>query len=107
MSEKVLMAWVLETARQLNWLVYHTHDSRRSEPGFPDLVMCRKAPMIGQPSELLVVELKTQQGRTTRQQDAWLDHFRSAGIETAVWRPAQCLDGTIVARLGRRRMWGG
>ena len=30
---------VIEYARLMGWLVYHTHDSRHSEKGFPDLVL--------------------------------------------------------------------
>ena len=102
MSEKQLMAVVLRAARRLDWLVYHTHDSRRSAPGFPDILAIRKADRIGLPSEILVIELKAAMGNTTPEQDAWLDHFRAAGIEVAVWRPAQWVSGEIVARLARR-----
>ena len=42
MTEKQFMAQVVELAKLKGWLVYHTYDSRRSEPGFPDLCMVRK-----------------------------------------------------------------
>jgi hypothetical protein len=55
-SEATLLAKVMAEARRLGYLVYHTHDSRRSAPGFPDLVLCN-----GQ--RLLFVELKSRTGK--------------------------------------------
>lgn len=37
--EKVFQAQVLDLAHLSGWLCYHTHNSRRSAPGFPDLVL--------------------------------------------------------------------
>ena len=103
MSEAELLELVRETAYRFNWLFHHNYDSRRSAGnGFPDLFLVRKAAMVGHPSEVLIIELKTAIGRTSRHQDAWLDHFRAAGIEVATWRPADWLSGAIVARLARR-----
>jgi hypothetical protein len=48
--------------------------------GFPDLILLRDGVM-------LVAELKTDTGRTTKEQEAWLRAFREAGIAASVWRP--------------------
>lgn len=50
------------------WRYYHTHDSRRSIPGFPDIVALRG-------HRLLALELKTRRGRATADQLAWLVAF--------------------------------
>ena len=42
MTETELQDLVLKAAEWQGWLVYHTHDSRRSSPGFPDLAMVRR-----------------------------------------------------------------
>jgi hypothetical protein len=42
-TEKQFMAQVIQLARLRKWLVYHTHDARRSVAGFPDLVLVRGA----------------------------------------------------------------
>jgi hypothetical protein len=82
LSEKAFLAQVVQLAKLRNWLCYHTHDSRHSARGFPDLVLVR--PRTG---GLLVAELKTDGGRLTPEQSAWLDAFAAAGVAAHVWRP--------------------
>jgi hypothetical protein len=71
---------VLDLASYFRWSWYHTHDSRRSPAGFPDLVLCR--------DRVLFRELKTEQGQLTPAQKRWLEALRSAGADAAVWRPS-------------------
>jgi VRR-NUC domain len=65
-SEKQFQAQVVELARLGGWLLYHTHDFRRSAPGFPDLVMVR-------PPRLVFAELKTEKGRIRPEQRVRLE----------------------------------
>ena len=58
------------------WRVYHTHDSRRSAPGFPDLTLVRGP-------ELLFVELKSGSGRLSRAQKEWLEALRVVAVAVA------------------------
>ncbi len=66
LSEKDFMAQVAREAKRLGWRVYHTHDSRKSERGFPDLCMVR-----GQ--VLVFMELKSEGGRPTADQLSWME----------------------------------
>lgn len=77
--EKDFMSAVIELAKLRRWLVYHTHDSRRSEPGFPDLVLVR--------DRVLFAELKTEKGKITRDQTNWMERLRAAGADAHIWRP--------------------
>ena len=54
MSEAALLEHCRAIARALGLLAYHTHNSQRSEPGFPDLVVvgCRGV-MFGRITEEL------------------------------------------------------
>lgn len=98
MSEAELQASVIELARLTGWRYYHTHDSRRSPHGFPDLILVRLGRMI-------VAELKSARGVPTPAQEAWLDDLalvqdRSGGVvEVRLWRPADWSSGEIEARL--------
>ena len=95
MTERELQQAVLELARLLRWSCYHTFDSRRSEHGWPDLVLVR-------PPRLVAAELKSEQGRLTPAQLGWLDLLRQVpGVETAEWRPRDWIDGTIEQTLRR------
>jgi len=66
-----------ELADKLNWSPrYHTHDSRRSVPGFPDWVLIHR----GQ-RRILFVELKGFGGFATDEQRAFLAAINDAGGE--------------------------
>lgn len=80
LSEKVFQSHVVRLAKENGFMVYHTYDSRRSESGFPDLILSRGA-------VLMAVELKTDTGTVSAAQDAWLAAFRAGAVLTFVWRP--------------------
>ena len=88
MLEDQLQTQTIALARPLGWLWYHTHDSRRSPGGFPDLVLVRGP-------RLIFAELKKQDGRYRPGQKEWLRAVERAGAEAYTWRPLDLLDGTI------------
>lgn len=94
MRENALQAQVLALARVHGWLAYHTHDSRKSVKGFPDLVLVHPARRL-----VLWRELKTWRGRVTPEQQAWLDALTDAGEDAGVWRPADLLHRDIERQL--------
>lgn len=63
--EKDFQAAIIKYAESCNWLVYHTHDSRRSAEGFPDLVCIKGGTM-------LILELKRESGVLSEDQERWL-----------------------------------
>lgn len=68
-TEKQFMAQIVQLARLCGWLVYHTHDSRRSEPGFPDLLMLKDG-------RIVVFECKVGKNKLTADQERWMLAFR-------------------------------
>lgn len=72
-------------------LYYHTHDSRHSPKGFPDVMV-----LFGNSTRWLVAELKNQKARPAPEQVAWLDAFARVGADVYLWRPIHWLDGEIV-----------
>jgi len=106
MSEDDLLEAVIQLARVLGWKTAHFRPARTEQgyrtavqgdgKGFPDLVLVHPGR-----AELLVVELKSETGRLTREQEAWL-----AGFETVlgrwrvqIWRPHDWIDGSIEKEL--------
>lgn len=88
-SEKQFMAQVVQLAKMLGWRVYHTHDSRRSEPGFPDLVMVRVIyGDVATAGRTIFAELKAEKGRLTAEQAEWYLALKHSGDEVYVWRPS-------------------
>lgn len=83
MPEKALLANVRNLATRHGFLVYHTHRSDKSEPGFPDLVLCK-------PGRLLFIELKSATGKVTEDQMRWLELLKRSvpGVEVYLWRPS-------------------
>ncbi len=80
-SEKAFMQALTEYAQRLGYRTYHTHDSRRSEPGFPDLCI------VGH-GRVIFAELKSERGRVTQAQWDWLYELITAGVKAYVWRPS-------------------
>jgi len=95
MTERAFQSAVVRVAREAGWdFRYHTHNSRRSPSGFPDLILCHRDP--GQ--VCYAVECKTDTGACTKAQEAWLAALAgSTGVVSAVWRPQDW--ESIVAQL--------
>lgn len=72
---------VTQLAKMLGYRVYHTHDSRRSAAGFPDLVIAKPG------RRAIFAELKSATGKTSPEQDEWLEVLRQAGERVYLWRP--------------------
>lgn len=80
-SERTFQAAVVRLATACGCRCYHTHDSRRSAAGFPDLVLVRDG-------VLTFAELKTDTGRVTSEQSEWLESLRAVpGVAVRLWRP--------------------
>lgn len=119
MTEAQLLDAVLGTPRRpgialaLGWRGYHTHRSQHSPAGFPDLCLVKGG-------RLVFAELKTERGKTTAEQDGWLEDLgvveaRATTYADAVarhstrpdnlvavylWRPSDLLEGRILTALG-------
>ena len=109
MSERVLQDNVLRLAERLGGRSAHLRPARVGErrdgstrwvtamsgagcKGFPDLVLLRE-------DRLLWRELKTERGRVTVEQRAWLDELVAAGQDAGIWRPSHWLAGTVERNL--------
>jgi len=92
MTEADLQTAVLGLAAWLGVLAYHTHDSRRSQSGWPDLALCGTRGMI-------LRELKSAQGRPSKTQLEWGERLTLAGQDWDIWRPADLASGRIHSEL--------
>ena len=81
-KESDFQSQVVALAKRLNWRCYHTHDSRKSEKGFCDLVLVRDG-------RLIFAELKTDSGKLTPEQDEWLEALAACDAEVYEWHPAE------------------
>jgi len=82
MREKELLAQVRRLAGALGWISYHTHNSRRSEPGFPDLVLARRG-------RIIFAELKIPPRDLTAPQLIWISALGdcTGDVSVHVWTP--------------------
>lgn len=93
LTEKDLQRQVVQLAKTFGWhRPMHIYDSRRSEPGWPDLALVR--------DRLLLLELKTETGRVSDHQARWLTWLVAANVETYLIRPrhVQALARVLQAR---------
>lgn len=81
LPEAELQEQLRELCRARGLLHYHTHDSRRSEAGFPDSVVCG-------PGGVAFFELKREDGRVSAAQRVWIEGLRASGQLAAVIRPS-------------------
>ena len=87
-TEKQFMQAVMRYATAHAWLVYHTHDSRRSLPGYPDLTLVHPERQVA-----LWAELKVGDAQPTLQQGHWLKALAAVRETTAVlWTPEEWPD---------------
>ena len=90
MSEADLQAAIIDTATLLGLLVHHDRPARtadgswrthiQGDRGFPDLVICGHGGTA-------YVELKSDRGRLTPDQQQWIATLTDAGATVYVWRP--------------------
>ena len=85
MSERELGQTIREMAQAFGWLVYQVLDTReyakRTSKGIPDQFIAR-------PGRALALELKTERGIVTPDQELWVATLNSTpGITSAVIRP--------------------
>lgn len=98
-SEAQLQDTVITLARYKQWLIAHFRPAQmqsgrwatamQGDVGFPDLVLARRG-------QVLFVELKRMQGRTTPAQKMW---GRQLGDQYRLWLPTNWNDGTILKEL--------
>ena len=97
-SERDWQRQIVETAEWGDWWWYHVPDSRRSNAGFPDLVLLHAE------RGAIFVEVKTEKGRVSPAQRMILGVMDAAGLEVRVWRPSDG-DEVMLRLLGAR--WKG
>jgi hypothetical protein len=88
MTENQLKHAVLDVARSRGWRVYHVPQSTiksAGDHGFPDLVCARMG-------EVRYIELKTEQGVLTHEQQEWMHHL--PGV--IVLRPSDLDSGRVL-----------
>jgi Holliday junction resolvase len=97
MSETELLQVVLETASLFRWRTLHLRPARTAAgwrtavsgdgAGFPDVLAVRG-------DRIIAAELKSNRGRLTDLQEAWLEALRPVA-DVFVWRPESWLSGEI------------
>jgi hypothetical protein len=78
-SEDELFEYVRDCCAVGGWMMYHTHDSRHSASGFPDVTAVHAG--MGR---LVFAELKSQRGVVPETQRAWLDALGETGCAECV-----------------------
>ena len=100
MTEAEFQRAVMELAKWCGWLTYHPRPAQTGgrwstaytgDAGFPDLVLAHRD------RGTIFAELKTQRGRPTPGQRAWLNVLEDAGQEAYLWCPEHW--DAITARL--------
>ena len=97
-SEKDFQTEVLKRAKQFGWMAYHTFDSRRSQKGFPDLILVRGVVMI-----CLELKSDSKSSKESDEQKAWIKALKGVKIITADFAYPRHLDQVVSALSARAR----
>lgn len=99
MNEADLQRTIIEAAQWSGWLIHHDRPSQNAAgrwstaiegtPGFPDLVLVH--PRAGR---TIYMELKSDTGKVTPMQQAWLDGLQASGQDARLVLPPD-LDSVI------------
>lgn len=92
MPESAFQQQILALAARLGWRTAHFRpaQNRRGDwrtpvagdgKGFPDTVLLRG-------ERIVVAELKSERGRVSKEQRAWLDAWGETSAEVHVWKPS-------------------
>jgi hypothetical protein len=81
LTEAQWQAQVIDYAHLRGFRVIHNTDSRRTQPGVPDLMLIK-------PPRLLFVELKSETGKVRPEQRQMISDLRACGQLAAVYRPS-------------------
>ena len=85
-TEQAFQETVQQAAELYGWWWYHTNDSRRSRPGFPDLVLIK-------PPKVIFLEVKREKGRlTVAQADVLAMLSDCSEVQAGVVRPSDWAD---------------
>ena len=76
-----------------NALHYHTHDSRRSEPGFPDWTILPTR--MNPDRSIIFAEVKTKDDRLSVDQHEWITELRKSNFAVVV-RPETIHDFILI-----------
>lgn len=88
MSEAELDAAIRQLCDDLDLYAYHTHDSRRCPPGFPDWIIIGGRGMIFR-------ECKSEHGPISREQRRVGYLLQSVRQSWGIWRPSDLISGHI------------
>ena len=95
LTEEQFQQQVIDLAKLHGYtLIYHTRNSRGSQAGFLDLVLISE-----QRGRALFRELKTETGKVSTDQFAWISGMLMAKLDVGVWRPSDLKSGRIIKEL--------
>lgn len=90
LTEAEFLSQVIQYAKLCGWRVVHFRQAKTSRGwrtpvqgdgvGWPDLFLIR----VGR---IIVAECKSERGKSTPEQDAWLKAFELASVPSYLWRP--------------------
>jgi hypothetical protein len=71
LTEQDIQRGITDLLKQLGFRTYHTWLSKRSDPGFPDVVAVRR-----RDGAVVAVECKSKNGRVSQEQAEWIMTFQ-------------------------------